>query len=113
MTVSGSPYKAWVSMRPVSPRRVVVDMDWSHRRRRTGDARAGASTARGEVGDTHNVDTDTETKTCEPGASVLACGPTSLSFVADVGAQPLRTSVIAQPTATTNHRGRPTVTSSR
>src|SRR5437763_1414914 len=113
MTVSGSPYRACVSMRPVSPRRVVVDMDWSHWRTRTGDARAGASTARGEVGDTHNVATDTDTNTCAPGVSGVVCGRTVWAVVADVGALPMRRSVIAQPRPTTSHRARPTVTSSR
>ena len=63
MTVSGSPYNACVSILPVRARRVLVDMAASHERIRTGEASAGASMARGEVGVTHSVATETETNT--------------------------------------------------
>ena len=75
MTVSGSPYNACVSIRPVRARRVLVDMLASHARIRTGAATAGASTVRGDVGVTHNVATATETKTWLP--TPIAAGTTA------------------------------------
>src|SRR3954471_22118902 len=75
MTVSGSPYNACVSIRPVRARRVLVDMLASHARIRTGAASAGASTVRADVGVTHKVATATETKTGRP--TPVAAGTTA------------------------------------
>src|SRR5947209_8076999 len=105
MTVSGSPYKACVSMRPVRPRRVLVDMLASHARMRTGAASAGASTARADVGVTHKVATDTETKTWLP--TPIAAGTTAgrgtrrLRSAAGVEPQPDSSAAIVAMAATT------------
>src|SRR4051794_11020461 len=90
MTVSGSPYNACVSIRPVSARCVLVDMLASHARIRTGAASAGASTVRADVGATHNVATATETNTWLP--TPMAAGTT-----AGRGRMRLRSAAVVEP----------------
>src|SRR4051794_22174448 len=92
MTVRGSPYSAWVSILPVRARRVLVDMLDSHARIRTGAAIAGASMVRADVGVTHSVATDTETKTWLPtpiaAGATAGRGETRLPSAAGVDPQP-------------------------
>src|SRR3954471_21406781 len=92
MTVSGSPYNACVSIRPVRARRVLVDMLASHARIRTGAASAGASTVRADVGVTHNVAPNTATKPWLPApiaaGRAAGRGRRRLRSAAGVDAQP-------------------------
>src|SRR6478672_3052780 len=73
-TTTRSPSRAWVSARPLRPRRSVSVICPSHCRIAAGLASAGRSTVRAKVGARHTVATETATQASRPTVTGGAAG---------------------------------------